>query len=145
MSKKRIPFIHHIELNVTDIKKSVAFYSPILKWLGFRRFVVRGWVSDNLLICIWRKTVKEKRLVDGAGLHHLAFGVETQEEVDAFYNEVLLKINGVKIKSPPKYCPEFKYNVYYATYFDDPDGNYLEVVYTDLISAKRYYSTYKSK
>ena len=142
---KRIPFIHHIELNVTEIKRSKAFYNPILTWLGYRRSGSRIWVSDNSMICIWRRTVKEMRVIEGAGLHHLAFGVETQKEVDDFYNEVLLKINGVKIKSPPKYCPEFKYNTYYATYFDDPDSNYLEVVYTDPINSKRYSGHYKTK
>jgi catechol-2,3-dioxygenase len=145
MSKRKTPYIHHIEFNVTDIKKSVAFYDPILKWLGFRKCGIRIWVSDNLLIGIWKKSVKEKRLVEGAGLHHLAFGVDTQEEVDDFYNKVLLKIDGIKVKSPPKYCPEFKYKIYYATYFDDPDGNYLEVVYTEPISSKRYYGSFRSK
>ena len=147
MTKKRTPFIHHIELNVTDIKRSVAFYDPILTWLGFRSSRNRLWVNDNLLICIRRKTVNQERLIEGAGLHHLAFGVETREEVDDFYNEVLIKIDGARIKSPPKYCPEFKYKTYYATYFDDPDGTYLEVVYSDPISAKRYsgYYDYKRK
>lgn len=55
--------------------------------------------------------------MEGAGLHHLAFGVETQEEVDAFYNEVLLKMNDVKIKSPPKYCPEFMYKIILCNIF----------------------------
>jgi len=144
MIKKRNSFIHHIELNVTNIKKSIAFYNPILTWLGFRRCGAKIWVHDNLLICIWKKTVKEKRVIEGAGLHHLAFGVETQKEVDDFYNEVLLKINGIKIKSPPKYCPEFRYKIYYATYFDDPDGNYLEVVYTEPTSSKRYNNYYNN-
>jgi catechol 2,3-dioxygenase-like lactoylglutathione lyase family enzyme len=139
----KTPFIHHIELNVTNIRRSIAFYNPVLTWLGFRRGGSRIWVSDNLMICIWRKTVNEVRALEGAGLHHLALGVETQEEVDDFYNEVLLKIDGVRIKSPPKYCPEFKYITYYATYFDDPDGNYLEVVYTDPINSKRYKGYYK--
>ena len=134
----KTPFLHHIELNVTKIRRSIAFYNPVLTWLGFRRSGSRIWVSDNLMICIWRKPVKEVRLLEGAGLHHLAFGVETKEEVDNFYNEVLLRIEGVRIKSPPKYCPEFKYKTYYATYFDDPDGSFLEVVYSDPINSKRY-------
>jgi predicted lactoylglutathione lyase len=54
-----------------------------------------------------------------------------------------LKINGFRIKSPPKYYPELKYKIYYATYFDDHDGNYLEVVYTDSINSKRYKGYYK--
>ena len=145
MEKKRKPFIHHIELNVTDVKRSIAFYDPVLKWLGFRRAAVRLYVHENLMIGIWRKTVKQERVIDGAGLHHLAFGVESKEEVDQFYNEVLLRMDKVKIKSPPKYCPEFGYEIYYATYFDDPDGNYLEVVYAEPISAKRYKGAFKDK
>jgi catechol-2,3-dioxygenase len=80
----KTPFIHHIELNATEIRRSIAFYNSVLAWLGFRRSGSRIWVSDNFILCIWMKPVKKVRLLEGAGLHHLAFGVETKEEVDNF-------------------------------------------------------------
>ena len=62
-------------------------------------------------------------------LHHLAFAVDSRQEVDRFYNEVLLKLDGVEIEEPPVECPEYGPG-YYATFFYDPDGIKLEVAYT---------------
>ena len=66
---------------------------------------------------------------NSAGLHHLAFSVPSRAHVDAFYQEVLLNLQDVKIENPPTDCPEYRPG-YYATFFFDPDGIKLEVTFS---------------
>ena len=63
------------------------------------------------------------------GLHHVAWGVDSGEEVDRIY-EVLQRI-GAKVLDPPANYPQYNNSGgYYAAFFADPDGLKLECVYT---------------
>jgi catechol 2,3-dioxygenase-like lactoylglutathione lyase family enzyme len=131
--------VHHIRLNVSDLKQAKEFYTPILSWLGFEDMGAhkdtKGEVErlrfskDGLIFLISQAQTKERHDRSKVGLHHIAFGVGSRKKVDQFYKEVLLKMDGVEIEDPPVDCPEYRKG-YYATFFYDPDGIKLEVTYT---------------
>lgn len=128
--------IHHIELSVKDTGRSGDFYERILTPLGFRRSG-RFFTKDDFMLILagtGRQGTSTKKL----NLNHLAFNVSSKEEVDRFYQDTLLGIPGIKIQDSPVNCPEYKYKVWYATYFFDLDGNKLEVVFTDPDNSERY-------
>jgi lactoylglutathione lyase len=96
------PRIGHVGLNVTDIDRSLDFYTYTL---GFRlisdgtgaeepsrRFAMLG-RDGKVLLTLWQQAAGEYA-PGGAGLHHLAFEVDTVEQVRAI--ERLLVNRGVR-------------------------------------------------
>ena len=68
----------------------------------------------------------ERRLI---GATHLAFIVD---DVNATY-ERLISMGGQKMNPPAQVRPELK-----ATYFQDPDGNWIELVQDDIHAGGRF-------
>ena len=133
--------LHHLRINVSYLSRSKTFYEPILLWLGFHelephlapdgraeryRFAKEGFI---FLLSEAASTLEHDR--NSVGLHHLAFAVSSRTLVDAFYQEVLLKLQDAIIEDPPTDCPEYRPG-YYATFFFDPDGIKLEVTFSPL-------------
>lgn len=123
----RLTKIGHVVLMVKDIERSTAFYTGVL---GFR-------VSD-----VYPETMMKGRMVfmrcasdhhgvaligQGPGpsaqheLHHLAFEVDTLDEV--FAAREWLKANGVKIEFEGRR----RAGCQVAVEFRDPDGHWLEI------------------
>ena len=130
--------IHHLELAVTDVERAVAFYTPVLTWLGFRRSGRAAFVKDDFLLLLTPGADAQRPARGGPGLHHLAFAVSSRAKVDRFYDEVLRRLPNARIEDPPVDCPEYRYAEYYATFFFDPDGTKLEVVYTSPGNDERF-------
>ena len=124
--------LSHIDLNVSDYKKSVLFYDLILLSLGWEKLVSRTdhtTYSDGTLKIII-SPVGERFLSAGfhrkrIGINHLAFYALTKEIVDQFHKEIMIP-NG--IKTLYEEIPQGDKN-YYSVYFEDPDRIKLEVVY----------------
>ena len=133
-----VPVIHHIELAVSDRERAIAFYTPVLTWLGFRKSGRGAFVKDGFLLLFADATDASLPARGGPGLHHLAFTVPTRAHVDRFHREVLQTLPGVKIEDPPVDCPEYRYAEYYATFFFDPDGTKLEVVFARPTNEERF-------
>lgn len=128
--------VHHVDLVVTSIERSLAFYRELLGPLGYHRI---GEVEGERGETIWYLTGPGSSLglreaqTPGAdaydryrvGLHHLAVEAESRELVDecaAWLREI-----GAEIESGPEeygYVPG-----YYAVFFYDPDGMKLEIVH----------------
>jgi catechol 2,3-dioxygenase-like lactoylglutathione lyase family enzyme len=134
--------LSHIDLNVTDYKKSVLFYDLILLSLGWEKLTSRTdhtSYSDGTLKIILNP-VSDKFLHHGfhrrrVGLNHLAFYAQTKEIVDLFYRQVLLANNFQPLyDTGPKGD-----NDYYSVYFEDPDRIKLEVVYAPHYCEKSYW------
>lgn len=128
----------HIEINVSDLQKSKDFYLlilPQLKWkatsdnsnaAGFKStdnthlFLVQ--TSDSFISNIFHRK--------NTGLNHVAFRVDSKQEVDEFSN--FLKKNNIPklyTDNPKNYSEEYKMEQYYAVFFEDPDRIKLEVVF----------------
>ena len=127
--------LSHIQINVSDAAKSLPFYKDLLTYFGYTvmmedpKFIG---MDDGNGMTIWVNDIEEKFKDNkfhrkSAGLNHLAFHVESKEDVDKFTKE-FLQPRGLNILyESPKLFPEYTPD-YYAVYFEDPDRIKLEVV-----------------
>ncbi|MCM2676986.1 VOC family protein [Alkalicoccobacillus plakortidis] len=124
--------IHHIELYVSDLKRSTDFWGWLLVELGYQQYQKWdegiSWKSGHCYIVFVQV---EQRFIDAGyhrkriGLNHLAFWGESKEHVDKLTEQ--LKQRSVSIlytKSHPYAGGE----QHYAVYFEDPDRMKVEVV-----------------
>ena len=126
-------WINHLNITVTDLAASTAFYDRILSLCDFRRIpdTASGeplWRGDRTELCLMRAQPESMRAHDrySPGLHHLAFGAPTREDVDRVHRELVTL--GVRILDPPAQYDEYGIG-YYAVFFADPDGIKLELVH----------------
>ena len=127
MSKN--PF-SHIDLRVRSFANVTDFYRALLPELGFT-----VWWGDE---GDWRGASTEGSFPSKAFFgftenpeHRrnstcVAFWVESREDVDRI-GEVVKRAGGLNIEGPG-FSPEYD-ETYYAVFFEDPDGNRLEVVH----------------
>ena len=117
--------IDHLQLVVTDLARSKAFYRAVLEVLG----VPLGGEGDGFF---WADELVVSSVTSPAaagvvtGRSHLAFQAADRETVDRFHR-VGLEAGGRDHGAPglrPSYHPG-----YYAAFLLDPDGNNVEVVY----------------
>jgi glyoxylase I family protein len=123
--------IDHLYVAVSDLARSIAFYDPLMRLLGFRKVErpIAGEPHVHYITPEMQFTLRPARSAVGhdpyaPGLHHVCFRVPTNDDVDAAARE--LRALGVDATEPavyPEYSPD-----YYATFFSDPDGLRLEVV-----------------
>ncbi len=125
---------NHLTLNINDFKKSSVFYKDFFDYLG-AKFIKDDPSHMGVRLGegeIWIKETEPKYKGRGfhrkaTGLNHLAFRVETKEEVDLFYTEFLKTRNIPSLYDSPAHFPYTE--KYYAVYFEDPDRIKLEIVY----------------
>ncbi|OGM20732.1 hypothetical protein A2714_03565 [Candidatus Woesebacteria bacterium RIFCSPHIGHO2_01_FULL_38_9] len=127
--------VAHIYLYVSDLKNSYGFYSKFLTFLDYRETVNKDWgfAFNNGGTSIWFEKARPGYVEKGyhrkrIGLNHLAFRVNSKEEVDKFYTEFLNANEIPTLYETPKPFPEYEEG-YYAVYFEDPDRIKLEVAY----------------
>ncbi|MFZ3577786.1 VOC family protein [Virgibacillus sp. DJP39] len=124
--------IHHVELYVSDLERSVRFWGWLLADLGYHAY--QEWdagrsfkLGDTYIVFVQT----EDRFLDEpyhrcrVGLNHLAFHAESREHVDRL--TIQLKEKGETILYPDQH-PFAGGNDYYAVYFEDPDRIKVEVV-----------------
>ena len=124
--------LHHIEINVSDLKKSTVFWGQLLEDLGYEPFQDwksgRSWKLGETYI-VFVQT--EKNFLDTpyhrcrVGLNHLAFQGSSRQHVDEMTEK--LKQKGVKILYTNKH-PFAGGKSHYAVYFEDPDRIKIEIV-----------------
>jgi glyoxylase I family protein len=126
--------IHHVDLAVTDVEVSLAFYLALLGPLGWaeeaRYPSYRGTEEVVYLADPESRTMLGLRPADGGahryygvGIEHLAFEVDSRAEVDAAYERSLSR--GDTIHFPPEEDRDVE--SYYAVFVFDPDGIRIEV------------------
>jgi glyoxylase I family protein len=127
--------VHHVDLVVSSIERSLPFYMELLGPLGFHHVSqVEGERGET----IWylggpgsaiglRQAQSESDAYDRyrVGLHHIAFEVDSRRQVDERADWA--RAHGAEIESEPQ---EYTYLPgYYAVFFYDPDGLKLEIVH----------------
>lgn len=128
-------FLYHIQINVSDKKKSFDFYTDLLGVLGYKKLMeekftlgLTNGLTDVWLVKTSDKYKKNKFHRKNTGLNHLAFGVSSKEDVDKLVKE-FLEPRGIKpLYDSPREYPEY-IKGYYAVFFEDPDRVKLEVTY----------------
>jgi glyoxylase I family protein len=128
--------VHHVDLVVSSMERSLPFYRDLLGPLGYHRV---GEVEGERGETIWylsgpgsslglREAHSQRdRPVDRyeVGLHHLCFEAPSRATVDE--RAEWLASNAARIESEPQ---EYGYQPgYYAVFFFDPDGIKLEIVH----------------
>ncbi|GEN89922.1 MULTISPECIES: VOC family protein [Oceanobacillus] len=124
--------IHHIELYVSDLSKSTAFWGWFLRELGYTSFQKweggQSWkLEDTYLVFVQA----EERFLDipyhrcRTGLNHLAFHASSREFVDEMTKK--LQQRGVTILYSDRH-PFAGGENHYAVYFEDPDRVKVELV-----------------
>lgn len=125
--------IHHVDLAVADLERSLAFYLMVLQPLGWREEVryptYRGTEEVVYLRSDQWGDALGLRPADGGehryygvGIEHLAFEVESRAEVDAAYERCTSA--GAEIHFPPEVDRDLP--DYYAFFVFDPDGMRIE-------------------
>jgi catechol 2,3-dioxygenase-like lactoylglutathione lyase family enzyme len=127
-------WLHHIDLTVSDLERSLAFYERVLPLMGFERIAdcPEGPLWAGAAVELGLQTARpQSRAVRhdryAPGIHHLAFGAPSRADVDRVHSE-LVHFGAVILDAPAtyeRYAPG-----YYAVFFADPDGIKLEYVYT---------------
>jgi len=127
--------INHIEIYVGDLEKTSEFwgwffgelkYKPFQKWDKGMSYKLGG--TYIVFVQVEEKFNNPKYHRKRIGLNHLAFRVNSKEEVDKFYTEFLNANEIPTLYETPKPFPEYEEG-YYAVYFEDPDRIKLEVAY----------------
>ena len=133
--------IHHLDLNVSDLERSRAFYDRVLRQMGYVpvNYSTPGelsgydWIAPTttgIRLSIGLYRARNSAAVHdrfAPGIHHLAFHADSRERVDQLY-QTLLEMKA-QILDPPKDYPKYEPG-YYAVFFLDPDGIKLEYVFT---------------
>ncbi|MBM3217171.1 MAG: VOC family protein [Candidatus Rokubacteria bacterium] len=130
--------VAHVNLNVTDLARAIWFYTELLgftvafqyegavAWLNFGQYrdgvggLGQGF-HDLALYQVPNAAPDDRR--KRAGMNHLALRLRTAEEVDQA--ATFLKEKGVAILKGPQTHKEDRDRY---LYFEDPDGNMIELV-----------------
>lgn len=125
--------IHHIEIYVSDLKKTILFW----EWLLTKKFtyeIYQQWDSgisfklgETYIVFVQteKKYLSNSYNRKNTGLNHLAFHCSSKEFVDTLTKE--LKEKNINILYTDKH-PYAGGENYYAVFFEDPDRIKVEVV-----------------
>ena len=127
--------VHHVDLVVSSIERSLPFYRDLLAPLGYHHVSEVEGERRETIWYLGGRDVIEVGLRDAqstgdvdryrVGLHHLAFEAWSRAVVDE--RAEWLRARDATIESGPQ---EYAYvRGYYAVFFYDPDGLKLEIVH----------------
>jgi len=123
--------LHHVELNVSDLRRSREFWEWFLSGLGYDIF--QEWehgfsFKQGETYLVFVQT--EERFKNApyhrkaTGLNHLAFHAESRSQIDEMANA--LKQKGIPVLYEDKY-PYAGGPEHYAVFFEDPDRIKVEL------------------
>jgi catechol 2,3-dioxygenase-like lactoylglutathione lyase family enzyme len=116
--------INHIEFWVSNRARSLAFYEPLFRAIGWRLKSEAEFSSGSTTFYFVEKPVKR---VDAAGPRHVCFQAASRAVVEAVAR--LLRDRSAEIIRGPVEMPEYSAG-YYTVDFRDPDGYVIEVAHT---------------
>jgi predicted lactoylglutathione lyase len=120
-------YLDHVDLRVKDFRRASEFYGRLLPALGFTSNRSDSeWgtfyaVDGNAPSAFFGFTEDRQHQPNGT---RIAFWAESRSEVDQIA-ELVRQIGGSNLEGP-EICAEYSPG-YYAIFFEDPDGNKLEV------------------
>jgi catechol 2,3-dioxygenase-like lactoylglutathione lyase family enzyme len=123
--------IHHIEINVSNLNRTIEFWDWFLKELNYNVYQKwdKGisWKFENTYL-VFVQTEERFLRADyhrsQTGLNHLAFHAGSKEHVDEMTEGLIKK--GIPILYPDKH-PYAGGKNHYAVFFEDPDRIKVEL------------------
>lgn len=123
----------HISIGISDIKRSLAFYDPVLKTIGYERlfgneeegFMAYG--PEESFFIINTPLDPERGEVTATNRTHICFKAESRDAVDQFYKKALSM--DAKCAGKPGLRKEYS-PTYYAGFIYDLDGHKIEAMYS---------------
>lgn len=123
--------LHHIEIYVSDLKKSVPFWSWLLGELNYSLYQKWdegiSWKYRNMYLVFVQAKEKYQDIAYNrcrVGLNHLAFHAKSKEHVDQMTQK--LKEKGIPVLYEDRH-PFAGGERHYAVYFEDPDRIKVEL------------------
>ncbi|SEO14247.1 catechol 2,3-dioxygenase [Amphibacillus marinus] len=119
--KKPATYIKSLSLNVQDLTKMKEFYQTVLGFVVIKegdRFVQLGIINEPPLLTLIQDNSYKKATIKTTGLYHFAVLLPSRSELARFLKH-LIGIN-IQIGASDHLVSE-------AIYFDDPEGNGIEV------------------
>ncbi|WP_057914213.1 VOC family protein [Peribacillus muralis] len=124
--------LHHIELYVSDLERTVNFWGWFLEEMGYESFQEwesgKSWRLGGMYIVFVQA---KARFLDvpyhrgRVGLNHLAFHASSRQHVDEVTRK--LKDRGISVLYADKH-PFAGGEDHYAVFFEDPDRMKVELV-----------------
>ena len=132
--------VHHVDLVVSSIERSLPFYRDLLGPLGWHGVSETQGERGETIWYLWGAGTSiglREAQTEGPhdryriGLHHLALEGTSRSAVNE--RTEWLRTQGIEIESGPE---EYWYQPgYYAVFFFDPDGIKLEIVHVPGLAA----------
>jgi glyoxylase I family protein len=131
--------VHHVDLVVSDIERSLAFYRGVFGPLGWHGALEQRGERGETIHYLYGpgSSIGLREAPDGAaslpvdryrvGLHHVCLEVESREALEEAGRR--LRVTAATITDGPREFPEYRPG-YHAVFFEDPDGLKLELVWT---------------
>jgi catechol 2,3-dioxygenase-like lactoylglutathione lyase family enzyme len=121
----------HVDLRVSNLLKVRALYDALLPAMGYSRVT-----EDDETICYYHPGDSRAEAFFGIDVDpghrpngtRLALRAAGRDEVDRLAE--IARTAGARAFEPAHLCTEYSPN-YYATFFEDADGNKLEICYRE--------------
>jgi catechol 2,3-dioxygenase-like lactoylglutathione lyase family enzyme len=127
--------LHHVDLAVSDVERSLEFYLGLLGSLGaeeYARYPSYRGTEEVVYLNLGGEPALGLRPADGGehryygvGIEHLAVFVDSREEVDEAYERCIQM--GANVHHPPE--EDNDEPGYWALFVFDPDGIRVEVAH----------------
>ncbi|MEH7493816.1 VOC family protein [Neobacillus niacini] len=124
--------LHHVEIYISNLEKSVEFWSWLLTELGYEQYqkweLGISWKYQETYLVFVQA---EERFLDvpyhrcRVGLNHLAFHARSREQVDEITETLIKKEIPILYREKHPYAGGSEY---YAVFFEDPDRIKVELV-----------------
>lgn len=122
----------HVDLRVSDLTRARNLYDSLLTAMGFTKIV-----QDAESICYYQPDDDRRKPFLGLVLDpshrpnetRIALRAASRNEVDRLAEAA--RSAGATAFEPPHICEEYT-PFYYATFFEDAEGNKLEICYRSL-------------
>ena len=127
-----MPLLDHLGITVDDLPRAVAQFDPVLTALGMERADAdtgSSWYIEDeteLILFPAREAGTGPHRHGTVGWQHLAFSVDSREEVDRLH-AIAIAAGWVAVREPKLY-PRFN-DRYYASFVEDDNGIRLEFMH----------------
>jgi len=124
--------LHHVELHVSDLKKSAEFWGWFLSQFGYTCFqkweLGESWkLRDTYIVFVQTETKHLDQIYHRkkTGLNHLAFHAGSREQVEQITD--VLRTRGIRVLYEDRH-PHAGYKDRSAVFFEDPNRIKVELV-----------------